>query len=180
MIILPGDYFDNENYSINKRAVYALYNGIPINVAYIPKQGDVVIGKILAEKKKVAYIVDIFSYNVYSIMMKNIYENFEVGDIVIGVIDKEELKDVKKLEGGFLIKVPPSKVGRIIGTKGNMINLIKKLTKTEIYVGYNGAIYLKSGDIQKAIEIIYSVEKRAHLRELTEYIKQNFGEKNET
>ncbi len=180
MIILPGDYFDNENYSINKRAVYALYNGIPINVAYIPKQGDIVIGKILAEKKKVAYIVDIFSYNVYSIMMKNIYENFEIGDIVIGVIDKEELKDVKKLEGGFLIKVPSSKVGRIIGTKGNMINLIKKLTKTEIYVGYNGVIDLKSGESHKAREIEYRVEKRAHLKELTEYIKQNFGEKNET
>jgi exosome complex component RRP4 len=88
------------------------------------------------------------------------------------------MKDVgcKKLYGGIIIKVTPTKVPRIIGRSGSMINLIKKKTKCEIYIGQNGVIWIKGEDKTKAIEAILTIEKESHTIGLTEKIEKMLGE----
>jgi exosome complex component RRP4 len=56
-----------------------------------------------------------------------------------------------------------------------MIELIKKKTGSEIYVGQNGVIWIKGGNKEKAIEAILTIEKEAHTVGLTEKIAKMLG-----
>jgi exosome complex component RRP4 len=87
------------------------------------------------------------------------------------------MKDMlaRKLFGGITIKITPYKVARVIGKGGSMIELIKKKTGSEIYVGQNGVIWIKGGNKEKAIEAILTIEKEAHTVGLTEKIAKMLG-----
>lgn len=174
-IILPGD---------KKNMNYIHIEGVepPIEQAYIPKPGDIVVGKIIAEKKNVAYIVDIFSFYAVSIMMRNINLELKINDFVMGTIGEnaENMENIKLLRNTVIITVPPSKLAKIIGTKGQTLKLITELSGSKIGVGRNGVVWIQEGDIAKALEIIDIITKRAHLKELNEYIYKKYkGDKNE-
>jgi exosome complex component RRP4 len=80
---------------------------------------------------------------------------------------------LRKLAGGRIIKITPSKVPRVIGTKGSMINMIKELTKTEIVVGQNGWIWIKGEpkDELAAMKAIYKIDKESHIKGLTNRVE---------
>lgn len=78
------------------------------------------------------------------------------------------------LRGGQIIKITSSKVPRVIGKGGSMINMIKKLTQSRIIVGQNGWIWIssKNPELEKlAIEAILKIERESHTRGLTDRIK---------
>ena len=105
---------------------------------------------------------------------------YDVGDMIYGKIQNVtksmiiqlSLKEPgsKKLLGGVLVKITPSKVPRLIGKGGSMINLIKEKTRTRIIVGQNGLVWVKGERIGKAVEAILTVDKESHTFGLTDKI----------
>jgi len=166
---------------------------IPLAGAYTPKVGDKVIG-IINEIQVSGWTVDIncpwIGYmplaeavtEFVDISRTDISRYFDVGDIVYCKIQnvtksmsiQVTMKDhgLKKLIGGVLIKITSSKVPRLIGRGGSMINLIKDKTGTIITVGQNGLVWVKGERVSKAIEAILTVEKESHTIGLTDKISE--------
>jgi len=84
----------------------------------------------------------------------------------------------KKLYGGIIIKIIPSKIPRIIGKGGSMIQLIKDKTKCDIYTGQNGVVWIRGDNKTKAIEAILTIERESHIVGLTEKIEKMLSEGN--
>jgi exosome complex component RRP4 len=77
----------------------------------------------------------------------------------------------RKLKGGRLLSVTPAKVPRIIGKGGSMVEMIKKLTDTQIVVGQNGLVWIKGENEDLAAEAVMTIEQKSHVKGLTDYIK---------
>lgn len=166
---------------------------IPLAGVYLPKVGDNVIGTI-TEIEVSGWFVDINSPYIAFLPLAEAVEEFvdtsrvdlsryfDVNDLIfcrISKVTKNKIvqvsmrdRNAKKLYGGVIIKVNPSKVPRIIGKDGSMINLIKKKTMCEIIIGQNGIIWLRGLNKAKAIEAILAIEKESHILGLTEKIEK--------
>jgi exosome complex component RRP4 len=170
---------------------------IPLAGKYFPKVGDRIIGRI-EEIEVSGWIVDINSpYKAFlpaseaidefiDIRRVDLSRFYDIDDIIFCKITKVtknkivqvSMKDMiaRKLFGGIIIKITPYKVARVIGKGGSMIELIKKKTGSEIYVGQNGVIWIKGNKKEKAIEAILNIEKEAHISGLTEKISKMLGD----
>jgi exosome complex component RRP4 len=166
-------------------------NVIPLRGRYDPIQGDFVIG-IVIEAMSSSWLVDINAAYPALLHVNEVQWDVEfgeterylnAGDTVMAKVlqvDQEKklqitLKDrnLYKVKGGNLISVEPSKVPRIIGKKASMISIIKKYTRSRIFVGQNGRIWIEGEgqDVQKAIEIIELIQKEALSYGLTNKIE---------
>jgi exosome complex component RRP4 len=90
-------------------------------------------------------------------------------------------KGLGKLEDGFIFRVIPSRVPRVIGREGSMVNLIKDKTGCNITVGQNGWIWIKGPSLDSEIKARKAVEMAADkvfVGGLTEKMEEWF-EKNE-
>jgi exosome complex component RRP4 len=88
-------------------------------------------------------------------------------------------KGLGKLEGGFVFRVNPSRVPRIIGREGSMINLIKEKTGCNVTIGQNGWIWIKGNDVNselKARRAIEFISDKVLVSGLTDKMEQWFGE----
>src|SRR3989344_512847 len=88
-------------------------------------------------------------------------------------------KGLGKLEGGFIFRVNPSRVPRIIGREGSMINLIKVNTGCNITIGQNGWIWVKGNSLDselKARKAIEFIADKVLVTGLTEKTEKWFGE----
>jgi exosome complex component RRP4 len=170
---------------------------VPLAGKYFPKVGDRIIGRI-EEIEVSGWWVDINSpYRAFLPLAEAVEEFvdvrrvdlsrfYDIDDIIFCKISKVtknkiiqvSMKDMlaRKLFGGITIKITPYKVARVIGKGGSMIELIKKKTGSEIYVGQNGVIWIKGGKKEKAIEAILTIEREAHISGLTEKIAKMLGE----
>ena len=118
---------------------------------------------------------------------KDLTKYFNIGDtLFLKVLDVDEIKKAKlgvknrrfnKLRGGIIVKIAPTKVPRLIGKKGSMINAIKEKTECKIMVGQNGLVWVKGDEKMQEItkNIIKEVEKKAHTKGLTDYIKNKLS-----
>jgi exosome complex component RRP4 len=73
----------------------------------------------------------------------------------------------------MVIEVSPSKVPRVIGKNGSMIQMLENMTGCRVYVGQNGRIWI-DGDLEnivRAVQAIRMIEDEAHSSGLTEKIK---------
>jgi exosome complex component RRP4 len=87
-------------------------------------------------------------------------------------------KDLGKIPIGELLKISATRVPRLIGKRGSMIQTIEHATSTRITIGQNGLIVVsgKNKDgTQLAIKAIRMVEEEAHTSNLTQRIKQLLG-----
>ena len=81
--------------------------------------------------------------------------------------------NIKKLSEGRITNVTPSKVPRIIGKSGSMINTIKDKTGSKIIVGQNGIVWLKNPDPMMEVLTVKAfafIEENAHIRGLTDEV----------
>ena len=163
---------------------------IPLKSKYVPKQGDVVIGKI-NDVRFSMWDVDINSpysgilpaFEVFGREKKELNKVYDVGDVLfLRVVDVDEIKKAKlglkgrgmgKFKGGIIVDIAPTKVPRLIGKKGSMINMIKDKTKCKIVVGQNGLVWVKGdGDMEQLTKnVIHLIEAEAHTSGLTNKIK---------
>ena len=163
---------------------------VPLKSKYVPKKGDVVIGKV-NDVRFSMWDIDINSpysgilpaFEVFGREKKDLNRVYDVGDVLfLRVVDVDEIKKAKlglkgrgmgKFKGGILVEISPTKVPRLIGKKGSMINMIKEKTGCKIVVGQNGLVWVK-GDVEMehlTREVILLIEEEAHTSGLTNKIK---------
>ena len=163
---------------------------IPLKSKYVPKKGDVVIGKI-NDVRFSMWDVDINSpysgilpaFEVFGREKKELNKVYDVGDVLfLRVVDVDEIKKAKlglkgrgmgKFKGGIIVDIAPTKVPRLIGKKGSMINMIKDKTNCKIVVGQNGLVWVKGDEDMEQLtkDVIHLIEAEAHTSGLTNKIK---------
>ena len=168
---------------------------ISISGAFVPRRNNVVIGRV-ADIVHSGWIIDIdYAQNGFLPLMesprfvnKHEMDQFlAIGDMVSAKVWSVSPKSIDlamkgkglgKLEGGFVFKINPSSVPRVIGREGSMINLIKENTNCNITIGQNGWIWVKGQDLdneiksRKAIEFIAG---KVHVSGLTEKMEEWFS-----
>lgn len=205
-IIVSGeDYLPGEGAKRNGEDIIATRFGlgeeagrvvrvISIFGAFVPRRNNVVIGRI-TDITFNGWLVDIDAASssflpideVPRFINKNEMDQFlNIGDVVAAKIWSIKSKGIDlalkgkglgKLEGGFIFRVIPSRVPRVIGREGSMINLIKDKTNCNITVGQNGWIWIKGSSTDnevKARRAIEFVSDKVHVSGLTEKVEQWF------
>ena len=167
-------------------------NVIPLGGRYIPATGDSVIGKVI-DIGPSNWLIDINSPYPAPLHVNEVPWRVEFGDtskylnvgdtLLAKVLMVDETKRVqvtmkeqglRKLSGGQVIDISYSKVPRVIGKGGSMIQLIKSHTNCRIFIGQNGRIWL-DGEIESmvtAIHAIRMIEEGAQESRLTEKVKE--------
>ena len=79
--------------------------------------------------------------------------NLNIGDIILTkIISFDRTRDPQimtnerglgKLRGGRLVEIEAAHIPRVIGKKGTMINMVKRLTRTQIITAQNGRIWVQ-------------------------------------
>ena len=169
---------------------------IPIFGAFVPRRNNVIIGRV-TDITFYGWLLDIDSASSAFLPIeesprfvnKNEMEQFlAIGDVVSAKIWSVKSKGIDltlkgkglgKLEGGFIFRVIPSRVPRVIGREGSMINLIKDKTGCQITVGQNGWIWIKGDNVDakiKARKAIEFVTDKVHIEGLTDKVEKWFEE----
>lgn len=168
---------------------------IPLQSKYVPKRGDVVIGEITDIRFSMwglninsPYSGLLPASEVFGKEKRELEKVFDIGDVLfLRVIDVDEVKKVKlglkgrglgKFKGGILINITPTKVPRLIGKKGSMINMIKDKTHCDIVVGQNGVVWVNGqSDMERIAEkVILMIEEQAHTSGLTDRVRDMLAE----
>jgi exosome complex component RRP4 len=168
---------------------------IPLSGVYIPRVNDIVIGKI-TDHSSLSWEVDInscFSAHLpaqdifgrdFSPARDDMNRQLATGDLItarIVAFDRTrdpmltvQDKDLGKIPRGELLKISATRVPRLIGKRGSMIQTIEQATQTRIMIGQNGIIVVTGKRLdgtQLAIRAIKMVEEEAHMSNLTQRIK---------
>ena len=132
---------------------------IPLTGKYIPKIDDLVIGKVLSHTS-LSWELDINSCYVGFLPAQDVFgrdfsahadeltSKLKTGDLVAARIanfdrTRDPLvtisdRDLGKIDSGSLVKISPSKVPRLIGKRGSMIQMIEMGTNAAVTIGQNG------------------------------------------
>jgi len=168
---------------------------IPLSGVYIPRVNDIVIGKI-TDHSSLSWEVDInscFSAHLpaqdvfgrdFSPARDDMGRQLAIGDLIAARIiafDRTrdpmltiQDKDLGKIPRGELLKISPTRVPRLIGKRGSMIQTIEQATQTRILIGQNGIVVVMGRNLdgtQLAIRAIRMVEDEAHTANLTQRVK---------
>ncbi|MFH1448615.1 MAG: exosome complex protein Rrp4 [Candidatus Micrarchaeota archaeon] len=150
---------------------------IVLEGAYIPMDGDYVVG-VVEEVKFAGYVVNINSPYGAFLSTKETRAKFDMGDIIFAKVKGvDEVKNVdlygaRKLQDGKIVEISPVKIPRVIGKKSSMLNMLTDATKSEIYVGKNGRLWITGGNSALATRAILKIEKEAHTPGLTDRMKE--------
>ncbi|MBI4116132.1 S1 RNA-binding domain-containing protein [Candidatus Pacearchaeota archaeon] len=207
-IIASGDkYLPGEGTEKRGKDIVALKYGlmeesnnlvkvIPLSGVYLPRRGNVVIGKVENITFN-GWVVDIgtaessflpISETPRFVSKDGLEEVLDIGDMVIAKINEINKRGVDltirmrgygRIEDGMIIKINSNKVPRVIGKEGSMVSIIKDETKCEITVGQNGLIWIQGKSVEdelfakKAIQFIVD---NSFVEGLTEEVKKWFEE----
>jgi exosome complex component RRP4 len=175
---------------------------IPLSGIYLPKVDDLVIGMIKYIHGN-SWFADINSCYEGMLLAKDVFgrgSNATLGEMKAS-LDKSDLilariansdrtrepllsisgQNLGKIDSGELVKISPTKIPRLIGKHGSMIQTIESSTNATITIGQNGLIVLKCDDsagLKKAIESIKMMDKALHNTNLEEKIQNILDEKN--
>lgn len=165
---------------------------LPISGAFIPRRNNVVIGRVTNITLN-GWVIDIDSAQSAFLPIdesprfinKHEMDQFlAIGDILVakiwsinqrGVDLSLKSRGLGKLEGGFIFRVSPNRVPRIIGREGSMISLVKEKTGTEITVGQNGWIWVTADNAEGAVRARKACEfiaENIQLGGLTEKVEE--------
>ena len=169
---------------------------IPLTGGYYPKDDDLVIGKIISHSA-MSWEVDINSC--YSGMLPatdvfgrdfsshsdDLSSKLRKGDLIATrIVNSDKTRDplltisgreLGKIDDGELVEISPSKVARLIGKRGSMIQMIESATRAQITIGQNGLIVIACEDsdgLLRAINADELVEEKAHVADLTDRISE--------
>jgi len=151
---------------------------------YRPAAGDMVIG-VVSDIKPIGAEVDLGGRITALLKIRNVREltslNLKIGDVVYAKVASSGLRGVflelndqfKKINEGVLLMMTPTKVPRLIGKRGSMISMLKKVTGCNIMVGTNGLVVVNGPSPAKefaAISAIRLIEREAHSQGLTDKV----------
>ena len=169
---------------------------ISLTGVYIPKTDDLVIGTITSISGN-SWFADINSCYQGMLLGQDVFgrgsypttsemkERLDKGDIIFARIansdrQREPLisiadKNLGKIDSGELIKISPTKIPRLIGKHGSMIQTIEASTNATITVGQNGLIVVscdETNGLLKALAAIRMVDEQTHIVNLTDKMKK--------
>ncbi len=171
----------------------------PLTGPYLPRAEDDVIGKVV-DINGFGWVVDINSCfdgflpasfvfgREFSPSTHDLSGKFKVGDMIGARIESfERSRDPQlsirghgygKVDSGEIVKISPTKVPRLIGRRGAMINLISEKTGTDVRVGQNGVVVVNGAPegILKAAKAVKMVEEEAHAADLVSKVETFLGE----
>ena len=170
----------------------------PLTGPYLPRAEDDVIGKVV-DLNGFGWVVDINSCfdgflpasfvfgREFSPSTHDLSSKFKVGDIIGARIESfERSRDPQlsirghgygKVESGEIVKMSPTKVPRLIGRRGAMINLISEKTGADVRVGQNGLVVVNGTPegIVRAVKAVRMVEGEAHAADLMSKVEEFLG-----
>ena len=176
---------------------------IPLTGGYLPKDDDLVIGKIVSHSA-MSWQVDInscyegmlpasdVSGRDFSSHSDDLTSKLDNGDLIAArIVNSDKTRDplltisgreLGKIDSGELMYLSPSKVPRLIGKRGSMIQMIESATNSNVTIGQNGLIVIACEDsngLLKAINAIELIEEQAHVANLTDKINEMLESKSE-
>ena len=170
---------------------------IPLSGPYMPRRGNVVIGKVENITFN-GWLLDIGAADSAFLSLTEVprYVNkdgldevMDFGDMVVAkiwTVNKRGIdltikgRGLGKIEEGIIFKINPNKVPRVIGKEGSMIKMIKDETGCNITVGQNGYIWIKGDNVEGELfakRAINFVSEKSFISGLTDEMKSWF-EKN--
>jgi len=189
-----GTYADGGHVYAAQLGIVAQGDGlvsvIPLGGRYMPRADDEVIGQVV-DLGPSHWLLDInapypaplhATESPWRVDFGDTGRYMDIGDSAIcRVLQVDETKRVQctmqdrelhKIEGGQIVEVSHSKVPRIIGKDGSMIQLIKSFTKIQGFVGQNGRIWIDGNpeDVMIATRVIKLIEDHAQAVGLTEAV----------
>jgi exosome complex component RRP4 len=211
-IVIPGeaivsgdDYLPGEGTEKRGNSIVALRYGlaeesnklvkiIPLSGPYIPRRGNVVIGKVeLITHNGWVINIGCAENGFLSVMEVPRYVNKDAMDEVMSIGDMAVLKiwsmngkgidlslksrGLGKIYEGLIFKTNPNKVPRVIGKEGSMIKLIKDETGCNITVGQNGYIWIRGDKIDDELlakKAINFIVENSFIEGLTEEVEKWF------
>ena len=109
----------------------------------------------------------------------------DIGDTVVAkIVDLDRRRtpilsilgrSLGRVDEGFLMKLTPSKIPRLIGKKGSMVNMILNQTGCNVVIGQNGRILIHGRTREQeemAVKVIKKVENEAHISGLTSRVQE--------
>ena len=211
IIAQGGDYLPGEGTEKIGNEIIAIKYGlaeefnrlvrvIPLSGVYQPRNGNVIIGEVEnitfygwvvgldAPEDAFLPLQEVPKY----VSKDGLSDVFNIGDMlvakIVGITNRGidltvNGRGLGKVDGGIIIKINPSKVPRIIGKEGSMINIIKQESNCDITVGQNGLIWIKGDEIENELLVkkaINFIAEKSFASGLTDEIKEWFEkEKNE-
>ena len=200
MGFLPGKgtYRENEIIRASKLGLVNIDGKViklvPLSGRYMPKSGDIIIGKVFDVllsgwriETNTAYAAMLPLKDATSDFITkgaDLKAYFDLCDWVVTKITRvtsQKLVDLtmkgpglRKLIGGRIITVNTNKVPRIIGKQGSMVSMVKKATDCRIIVGQNGWVWIDGTPQNEIIacEAIKKIAKESHVSGLTDRIKE--------
>ncbi len=174
---------------------------IALTGLYTSEVDDLVIGKIVSHNS-LSWEVDINSSHSamlpasdifgkdYSPSRDDLSLKLNSGDVVLARIVNSDSnrplitingQNLGKIDDGELIKISPTKVPRLIGKHGSMIQSIEESTGASITIGQNGWVIFKSDNpirLKNAIASIKLADLMLHEDNLEEKIQTMLDENN--
>ncbi|MDG6900343.1 MAG: S1 RNA-binding domain-containing protein [Nitrososphaerota archaeon] len=170
----------------------------PLTGPYLPRAEDDVIGKVV-DINGFGWVVDINSCfdgflpasfvfgREFSPATHDLSSKFMVGDMIGARIESfERSRDPQlsirghgygKIDSGEIVKISPTKVPRLIGRRGSMINLISEKAGADVRVGQNGIVVVNGPPeaIMKALKAVRMVDEEAHATDLMAKVEGLLG-----
>ncbi|HID90757.1 TPA: RNA-binding protein [Candidatus Bathyarchaeota archaeon] len=203
-LLAKGDYKAGEHAYKRGDCIYSTHTGlversdnvigvIALVGCYVPKVGDLVIGKVV-DSHFTYWEIDINSPYIAKLKVGDVRRGpgparsapskfLPTGTLVAGkIVEFDRTKDpvvtirgrgLGRIQDGHLVKINPAKVPRLIGRGGSMIKMLVEKTGCEIKVGQNGLIVVKGKSPREervAISAIRRIETEAHTSGLTDRI----------
>ena len=159
---------------------------------YMPVTGDTVIG-IINDVGPSNWMLDINAPYPAPLHVSEVPWKVEFGDtsrfltvgdvVLLKVLMVDESKKIqvtmkdsglRKIEGGQLVDIEYSKIPRVIGKSGSMIQMLKNMTDCRIFVGQNGRVWI-DGDgenVDVAAEAIRIIERESRSANLTDRVRE--------
>ncbi len=169
---------------------------IPLTGMYIPKGSDLVIGKVVSHSS-LSWEVDINSCYVgilpatdvfgrgFSASEDELTSKLGKGDLIAArIVNFDRTRDplitiadneLGKIDSGELVEISASKIPRLIGKRGSMIQTIENATNAAITIGQNGRVIIScenSNGVLKVKNAIKMIEEQAHMANLTDKIQE--------
>ncbi len=163
---------------------------IPLSGKYMPHTGDNVIGKVV-DISFSNWIIDInspyeallhVSEHPDRIYPFNMGQHLDIGDLIIAKVKDVDatmrveltFETFSPLRSGRVLQISHTRIPRVIGRGGSMINLLKKELDCSIFVGQNGRIWVngREDDIDLAIQTLLKIEQESHTSGLTDMVRE--------
>ena len=164
----------------------------PINAAYMPRSGDLVVG-IVAEVRNNLWFMNIngsfqgllpMSLAPWKVEFGAARQHMDVGDVVLARVQEVDechnvvltMKGVglRRLNQGTVESIPVQHIDRVRGANNERLQRLRDATDCRIMVGENGRVWIdgSADGVSLARHALHAVSKEAHSKDMDEILNE--------